>query len=247
MQYHRLKRIIGQVCGVAHQDAYLMIKEGRVLVNGFTAEPHTKVSQLDTITVDGEQISLNAKPEYILFHKPRGIECTMNRALPDNLLTVFHHPMRLFPVGRLDKESEGLLLMINDGDLYHEIAHANSKKEKEYYVEVHKPVTEEFLSAMRSGVKVLNTITDPCEVYPVEENVLAFRIVLKQGMNRQIRRMSYNLGFSVHKLVRTRIMHLQLGNLKAGEWRELTQEELQPLIRLKESTASFGSHFDRPL
>jgi 23S rRNA pseudouridine2604 synthase len=233
MQYHRLKRFIGLACSVPHQQAYTMIKEGRVLVNGSTAEPHRKISHLDEITVDGKRIEVQQKQVYVLFNKPRGIECTLNRTIENNLLTVFDHPVRLFPVGRLDKESEGLLLMINDGDLYHEVAHADSQKEKEYYVEVHQPITNEFLNQMRSGVKVLNTVTDPCEVFPVELNACAFRIILKQGMNRQIRRMCYNLGFSVHKLVRTRIMHLHLGDLKAGEWRELTADELQALTALK--------------
>ena len=233
MRYHRLKRLIGNYCAVPHQQAYLMIKEGRVLVNGERSEPHRKVSHLDVITVDGKAMDLQQDNIYIIFNKPRGIECTLNRAINNNLLTVFDHSQRLFPVGRLDKESEGLLLMMNDGDLYHEIAHADSQKEKEYYVEVHKPVTEEFVQQMKTGVKILNTVTDPCEVFSVPENNQAFRIILKQGMNRQIRRMCYNLGFSVHKLVRTRIMHLHLGELKPGEWRELNETELQQLIALK--------------
>jgi 23S rRNA pseudouridine2604 synthase len=247
MEFIRLKRLVGQTCGVTLSQATSIIKEGRVKVNGQDSHALTLVGETDEVTLDGEIISNRIEPTYVLFHKPRGIECTMNENIADNLLTVFNHPLRLYPVGRLDKDSEGLLLMINDGKLYHEIAHADSGKEKEYYVEVHKPVTMEFLSAMRSGVKILRTVTDPCEVIPDEGKDCAFRIVLKQGMNRQIRRMCYNLGFSVHKLVRTRIMHVSLGNLAAGEWRELTAEEIQPLLELRSGGGSFGDFFHRPL
>jgi 23S rRNA pseudouridine2604 synthase len=235
MKPRRLRVIVSEQCGVSLSAAAAIIRNGRVKVNGAAATPTRLVTEGETVTVDGAEIPTRIELAYVLFNKPRGIECTMNEDIADNLLSVFRYRLRLFPVGRLDKESEGLLLMINDGDLYHEIAHADSQKEKEYYVEVHKPVTEEFLQAMRSGVKILNVITDPCEVFPVAGNDRAFRIILRQGMNRQIRRMSYNLGFSVHKLVRTRIMHLHLDGLKPGEWRELSIAELQPLLQLKEN------------
>lgn len=233
MKPRRLRVIVAEHCGTSLPEAAEIIRNGRVKVNGAVATPARLVTEGETVSLDGVEIPTRVELAYVLFNKPRGIECTMNEDIADNLLTVFKHRLRLFPVGRLDKESEGLLLMINDGDLYHEIAHADAQKEKEYYVEVHKPVTPEFLEHMRSGVKILNTITDPCEVFPVEENDHAFRIILRQGMNRQIRRMSYNLGFSVRRLVRTRIMHLQVGALQPGEWRELTSEELQPLLALK--------------
>jgi 23S rRNA pseudouridine2604 synthase len=232
---------------VTSSEATELIKQGRVKVNGQGAHGLTLVGENDVVTLDGDVISNQIEIVYVLFNKPRGIECTMNENIADNLLRVFNHTTRLYPVGRLDKESEGLLLMINDGKLYHEIAHADNKKEKEYYVEVHKPITEEFVEQMKCGVKILNTITDPCDVFPDANNPNAFRIILKQGMNKQIRRMSYNLGFSVHKLVRTRIMHLQLGDLKAGEWRELSQDELQPLIELRNSSGSFGDSFHSTL
>lgn len=229
MALKRLRMLIAQVNNISPADAMNMIRDGRVKINGMTGRDTMLVSDEDVITLDDDEISTRSEFAYVLFHKPRGIECTLNKNIEANLLTVFHHPLRLFPVGRLDKESEGLLLMINDGRLYHQVAHADNKREKEYYVEVHKPVTEEFLQTMRSGVNILNTLTDPCEVFPVESNPKAFRIILKQGMNRQIRRMSYNLGFSVHKLVRTRIMHMQLGDIAEGEWRNLTGEELSEL------------------
>lgn len=232
MAVRRLRVLVAQECQIPVHEAVNFIRDGRVKVNDEPATTQRLVSEQDVVTLDGVEISNKIELTYVLFHKPRGIECTMNEGIADNLLSVFRHRMRLYPVGRLDKDSEGLLLMINDGKLYHEVAHADSKKEKEYYVEVHKPIDEAFLSAMRSGVKVLNTVTDPCEVFPDERNDHAFRIILRQGMNRQIRRMSYNLGFSVHRLVRTRIMHLSLEGLAAGEWRDLTKEELEPLLKL---------------
>lgn len=232
MALKRLRVLVAQEAKVPMNEAVSMINEGRVRINGVTGRTTSLVGDQDSITLDDVEISAQIELAYVLFHKPRGIECTMNENIEANLLTVFRHPLRLYPVGRLDKESEGLLLMINDGKLYHRVAHADSGKEKEYYVEVHKPIDEDFLHNMRTGVKILNTMTDPCEVFPDPQNEKAFRIILKQGMNRQIRRMSYNLGYSVHRLVRTRIMHLHLGDLKAGEWRSLTETELQSLMAL---------------
>lgn len=226
MALRRLRVLVAQECQIPVNEAVTYINDGRVKVNDESATTQRLVSEQDVVTLDGNVISNKIELTYVLFNKPRGIECTMNENIPDNLLTVFKHRIRLYPVGRLDKESEGLLLMINDGKLYHEIAHADSKKEKEYYVEVHKPIDAAFIERMRTGVKILNTLTDPCEVFPDEKNDHAFRIILKQGMNRQIRRMSYNLGFSVHRLVRTRIMHLTIEGLNAGESRNLTAEEL---------------------
>lgn len=234
MAFQRLKQLVGQSCGLPHTAVYALIHEGRILVNGLPAEPHKLIGADDVVTFDGQVVQQVKEKFYVIFHKPRGIECTLNPDIPDNLLTVFNPPARLYPVGRLDKESEGLLLMSNDGKLFREIAHAESQKEKEYYVEVHKPLTEDFLAQMRNGVKILDTLTDPCEVFSVPENDRAFRIILRQGMNRQIRRMSYNLGFSVHKLVRTRIMHLLLDGVAPGEWRNLTESEMKQLPGLNQ-------------
>lgn len=233
MALKRLRVLVAQELGIPVNEAVLLINEGHVKVNGLAGRPTTIIGETDAVTCNDVEICTKSEYAYVIFNKPRGVECTMNESIEANLLTVFKHHLRLYPVGRLDKESEGLLLMINDGKLYHEVAHADNKKEKEYYVEVHKPITEDFLSAMQSGVKILNTMTDPCEVFPVEEKENAFRIILRQGMNRQIRRMCYNLGFSVHKLVRTRIMHLELGDLKPGEWRNIEGESLERLLSLK--------------
>mgnify|MGYP001565132892 CR=1 FL=1 len=226
MALRRLRILVGEECGIPLNEAFELIRSERVKVNGEIARTTMLVAETDVVTFDDKIISNKIQYAYVLFYKPRGIECTLNESIPDNLLSVFHHPFRLYPVGRLDKDSEGLLLMTNDGKLYHEVAHAESGKEKEYYVEVHKPIDESFIDAMRSGIEILGKKTDPCELFSDANNVSAFRIILRQGMNRQIRRMCYKLGFSVHKLVRTRIMHLHVGDLQPGTWRDITKAEL---------------------
>jgi len=225
MALRRLRILVGQQCNLPLNEAVELIRAERVSVNGEVARTTTLVAETDEVTLDGQVISNSIQYAYVLFNKPRGIECTLNANIEGNLLTSFDHPWRLYPVGRLDKDSEGLLLMTNDGRLYHEVAHAESGKEKEYYVEVHKEITDEFLTGMRNGVEILGKVTDPCAVFADSQNQKAFRIILKQGMNRQIRRMCYKLGFSVHRLVRTRIMNLYLNDLEPGAWRDLTQEE----------------------
>jgi 23S rRNA pseudouridine2604 synthase len=220
----RLRVVVSRYLQTSLVEAARVITEGRVTVNGYAQKPSYRVSAQDKLELDGKEIE---PPQlyYVAFNKPRGIECTLNRDLPDNLLTVFNHKERLYPVGRLDKESEGLLLMTNDGSIYHDIAHSDSQKEKEYYVEVHKPVNEEFIRTMSEGMIILGQHTGKSLV-TAEDNPNAFRIVLTRGMNRQIRRMCYKLGFSVHKLARLRIMHIHLGDLAPGAMRDLTAEEV---------------------
>lgn len=230
MALRRLQVLVSQEYGVSIEKAVEFIRANRVKVNGEFARSTTLVGVSDVVTLDDQIISNRIQYAYVLFNKPRGIECTMNEGIQDNLLTVFKHPWRLYPVGRLDKDSEGLLIMTNDGKLYHDVAHAKSGKEKEYYVEVHKPIDANFLARMREGVEILGKVTDRCEVFALDGNDYAFRIILRQGMNRQIRRMSYKLGFSVRKLVRTRIIHFYLGDLPIGQWRDMTAEELATLI-----------------
>lgn len=221
----RLRVVVSRYLQTSLAEAARVITEGRVTVNGYVQKPSYRVAAHDKLALDGKEIE---PPQlyYVAFNKPRGIECTLNRDLPDNLLTVFHHKERLYPVGRLDKESEGLLLMTNDGSIYHDIAHSDSQKEKEYYVEVHKPIDEDFIRGMSEGMIILGQHTGKSSVVAVDDNPHAFRIVLTRGMNRQIRRMCYKLGFSVHKLVRLRIMHIHLVNLSPGEMRDLTAEEV---------------------
>jgi 23S rRNA pseudouridine2604 synthase len=225
MAEERLRVIVSKYLQIPLNKAAQAINDKRVKVNGIHAQPRYLVSENDKIEIDGREIE-RTPLYYIAFYKPRGVECTLNRTIQGNLLEVFVFPARLFPVGRLDKESEGLLLMTNDGSIYHDIAHSDSQKEKEYYVEVHKPIDEEFIHAMREGMIILGQHTGKSHVTAVEDNPNAFRIVLTRGMNRQIRRMCYKLGFSVHKLVRLRIMHIQLGDLAPGAMRDLTAEEV---------------------
>lgn len=221
----RLRVVVSRYLQTSLAEAARVITEGHVTVNGYVQKPSYRVAAQDKLELDGKEIE---PPQlyYVAFNKPRGIECTLNRDLPDNLLTVFNHKERLYPVGRLDKESEGLLLMTNDGSIYHDIAHSDSQKEKEYYVEVHKPIDEDFIRGMSEGMIILGQHTGRSLVTAVEDVPNAFRIVLTRGMNRQIRRMCYKLGFSVHKLVRLRIMHIHLGNLSPGVMRDLTAEEV---------------------
>src|ERR1044072_517335 len=159
MALRRLRVLVAQECGIPLSEAVEIIRAQRVTVNGETCRTTTLVGEADEICVDGKPIHNRIQYAYILFHKPRGIECTMNEGIADNLLTVFKYPQRLYPVGRLEKDSEGLLLMINDGKLYHHVAHADSRKEKEYYVEVHKPIDEKFLEAMRNGGRSMGGVT----------------------------------------------------------------------------------------
>jgi len=221
----RLRVVVSRYLQTSLAEAARVITEGRVTVNGNAQKPSYRVAAQDKLELDGALIE---PPQlyYVAFNKPRGIECTLNRELPDNLLTVFHHKERLYPVGRLDKESEGLLLMTNDGSIYHDIAHSDSQKEKEYYVEVHKPIDEAFIRRMSEGMIILGQHTGKSLVSSVEDAPNAFRIVLTRGMNRQIRRMCYKLGFSVHKLVRLRIMHIHLGDLAPGAMRDLSANEV---------------------
>jgi 23S rRNA pseudouridine2604 synthase len=201
-----------------------MIGQGSVRVNGKPASPATKVEYYEAISVDGKVIREATCFSYVKFYKPGGIECTLNTAIENNLLTVFHFPKKLFPVGRLDKESEGLLLMTDDGSIFKDIAWTESHKEKEYIVTVNKSIDESFLQSMRNGVVIMGKKTREAKVF--REGEKTFRIILTQGLNRQIRRMCYKLGYEVEELIRIRIANVELGELKAGEWEELKKEQL---------------------
>ena len=181
----------------------------------------------DEIRVNGDLITGNENLVYIALNKPVGITCTTDRRVKGNVVDFINHKERIFHIGRLDKPSEGLLLMTNDGDIVNKILRAGNSHEKEYIVQVNRPITENFLKRMRSGVPILDTITKKCEVERLSRN--SFRIVLVQGLNRQIRRMCEYLGYEVTALKRVRIMNISLGNLPEGKWRDLTDKELQEL------------------
>ncbi len=188
----------------------------------------TQVQPGDEVLVDGAAVRARPKRLYLALNKPVGVECTTNRSVHGNIVDFVGHAERIFPIGRLDKDSEGLILLTNDGDIVNELLRAENAHEKEYLVEVDRPVTPEFLAAMARGVPILGTVTAPCRTEPVRKNV--FRIVLTQGMNRQIRRMCKHFDYTVRRLQRVRIVNVQLGDLPVGRWRELGEKELRGLL-----------------
>lgn len=215
------------VCSRREADRY--IESGRVKVNGEVAMPGTKVGSADTVYVDNKKISICEKLELIAFNKPVGIECTSDRSDDKNIIDYIGYNKRIYPVGRLDQASEGLILLTNDGHMTNELLRAANYHEKEYEVTVNKKVTEEFVKRMSSGVKILDTVTRKCSVQKTGE--YTFKIILTQGLNRQIRRMCETLGYRVTKLKRIRIMNIRLGNLKVGTYRKLTEDEIDILYK----------------
>ncbi|RIV06398.1 23S rRNA pseudouridine(2604) synthase RluF, partial [Priestia flexa] len=206
-----------------------LIIEGRVTVNGIVSEKNTMIAEHDEVLIDGRPIPRKEQSVYLALHKPVGITCTAAKEVEGNIIDFVNYPTRIFPVGRLDKASEGLILMTNDGDIFNKILRSEHGHEKEYVVTVDKVITEQFVLEMESGVEILNTITKPCKVEKISDNV--FKIILTQGLNRQIRRMCKALGYRVERLQRIRIMNIHLGNLEAGAWRELSQQELNELLK----------------
>ena len=219
----RLNKFISETGVCSRRQADHWIAAGRVTVNGAVATLGTQVTAVDAVEVDGQPVARKPRRIYIALNKPVGIECTTNRAVRDNIIDFVAHGERLFPVGRLDKDSEGLILLTNDGDIVNAILRAEHAHEKEYLVTVDRPLTDAFLAGMAAGVPILDTVTNPCRVERVAKNT--FRIVLTQGLNRQIRRMCKHFDYTVRRLQRVRIMHLRLGRLAVGSWRELSPLE----------------------
>lgn len=208
----------------SRREADRLIEQGRITINLKTAELGNRVAAGDKVHIDGELISMGDKRIYIAFNKPVGIISTTDRDIKDNIIDYLNFPKRIFPVGRLDKASEGLIFLTSDGDIVNKILRAGNNHEKEYIVTVDKPVTPEFLFRMGNGIPVLDTITNNCKVKA--EGKQTFRITLTQGLNRQIRRMCEYLDYKVVKLKRVRIMNISIGNLPIGQWRYLTTAEL---------------------
>jgi 23S rRNA pseudouridine2604 synthase len=225
----RLRTLVARHYNISNEAADLVIGEGRVRVNGAAASPAAKIEHYEEISIDGTIIREGVSFSYVKFYKPRGIECTLNPEIPDNLLTVFYWPKKLFPVGRLDKESEGLLLMTDDGSIFKDVAWTESNKEKEYLVAVDKIMDESFLTVMREGIVIMGKKTRPAKVIRLSDKV--FWIILTQGLNRQIRRMCYKFGYGVTELRRIRIANVELGDLKSGEWMELDEDEKRNLLK----------------
>ncbi len=231
MKETRINKYLSEVGYCSRRAADKLIDQGRVTINGKIPEMGTKVTPNDEVRVDGELISEpNDKPIYLAFNKPVGIVCTTDtRVEKDNIIDFINYPKRIFPIGRLDKPSEGLIFMTNDGDIVNKILRARNNHEKEYIVTVNKPITNDFLRKMRNGVPILDTITRKCEVEQLSSH--QFKIILTQGLNRQIRRMCEHLDYRVKKLKRVRIMNVLL-DVPVGKWRNLTAQELREINRL---------------
>jgi 23S rRNA pseudouridine2604 synthase len=231
----RINKFISESGFCSRREADKLIEQQRVTINGKLPEIGTKVSPQDEVRVDGKRIEATTPSIYIAFNKPVGITCTTELDIKSNIIHYIHHPQRIFPIGRLDKPSEGLIFLTNDGDIVNKILRAGNNHEKEYLVTVDHPLTDEFLLKMRSGVPILDTVTQKCVV--TKENSFVFRIVLTQGLNRQIRRMCDYLGYRVTKLKRIRIMNITLDGLSAGKWRNLTAVEILAINSLVVSSS----------
>lgn len=226
----RLNKYLSEVGYCSRREADRLIEQGRITVNGLIPEMGLKVTPMDEIRVDGEKIKdKNEKPVYLAFNKPVGIECTTNQSVRHNIVDFINYPKRIFPVGRLDKASEGLIIMTNDGDIVNKILRQKNNHEKEYIVRVDRPITDQFIYKMSQGVPILDTVTKACRVEKISQYI--FRIFLTQGLNRQIRRMTEYLGFEVVELKRIRIINISL-DVPVGTYRELTAAELKELNRL---------------
>ncbi len=228
----RINKYLSEVGYCSRRAADKLLEQGKITVNGKVPEMGTKVSAEDEILVDGKSITKPEEEEhvYIAFNKPVGIVCTTDtHREKDNIIDFIGHPKRIFPIGRLDKPSEGLILLTSDGDIVNKILRSRNNHGKEYLVRVDQPITREFLQKMRNGIPILNTVTKKCIVEKVD--ALSFRIVLTQGLNRQIRRMCEYLDYKVLKLKRVRVLNIYL-DIPVGKWRDLTPEELAGLKEL---------------
>ena len=227
----RLNKYLSEVGYCSRREADKLIAQGRVTLNGIKPELGTKVQEHDSVEVDGKSVSQKQdKPVYLIFNKPVGIVCTTDtRVEKDNIIDYINYPKRIFPIGRLDKPSEGLIFLTDDGDIVNKILRARNGHEKEYIVRVNKPINSSFIKQMSLGLPILETKTKPCKVTKIGE--YEFNIILTQGLNRQIRRMCEYLNYRVTKLQRVRIMNITL-DLPIGKWREFTEKEFQELNRL---------------
>ncbi|WPS87743.1 23S rRNA pseudouridine(2604) synthase RluF [Brevibacillus halotolerans] len=225
----RINKFISETGYCSRREADKLIEAGRVTINGVIAEVGSQATSEDDVKIDGKALGIKKEAIYIALNKPVGITCTTERHIKGNIIDFVNHPERIFPIGRLDKDSEGLILLTNDGDIVNKILRAENNHDKEYIVTVDKPITDSFLKGMASGVRILGTTTKPCQVQRMNER--SFRIILTQGLNRQIRRMCQVFGYKVQRLQRIRIMNIHLDGIKKGEWRDVTTKELNQLLR----------------
>lgn len=231
----RLNKYISETGFCSRREADKLIEQGRVKIDGVNATTGMKVSKGQSVFIDGKPLKVENELVYIALNKPVGITCTTESKIKGNIVDFINHEKRIFPIGRLDKDSQGLIFMTNDGDIVNKILRAGNNHEKEYIVTVNKPITDEFIKGMSNGVPILGTVTKKCLVKKESKN--SFRIILTQGLNRQIRRMCEYFGYEVKKLERIRIMNVSLGNLKIGSWRYLTKKELAEINRLTENSS----------
>jgi len=225
----RINKYISEAGKASRRGADKLITEGRVTINGKRATIGSQVETGDDVRVDGNQLFVASNYVYIALNKPVGITSTTEKGVKGNIVDLVNHSPRVFHIGRLDKDSEGLILLTNDGDIVNEILRSENQHEKEYIVSVDRPITTEFLKQMSEGVKILDTVTLPCKVEQLSK--YDFKIILTQGLNRQIRRMCEELGYNVYRLQRMRIMNIELGKLPPGQWRYLSKKEQAALFR----------------
>ena len=233
----RINKYLSEAGYCSRRRADKLIEEGKVTINGNISEIGTKVEVGDQVEVEGQKIEISWKQKkiYLAFNKPVGIVCTTDREVePDNIIDFIKYPKRIFPIGRLDKLSEGLIFLTNDGDIVNKILRAKNNHEKEYIVSVNRPINKEFIQTMSNGVEILETITRNC--YVKQLGPKKFKIILTQGLNRQIRRMCESLGYRVHSLKRVRIMNIKL-DMPIGKYREFTKKELLELNELLEKSS----------
>ncbi|QJR80164.1 23S rRNA pseudouridine(2604) synthase RluF [Alteromonas pelagimontana] len=234
----RLNKYISESGMCSRREADRYIEQGNVYLNGKRAQVGDKVAPGDTVKVNGKPIAPKAADDFVFIavNKPVGVVCTTERSEKNNIVSFVNHGVRIFPVGRLDKDSQGLIFLTSNGDLVNKILRAGNNHEKEYLVTVNKPITDDFISGMAAGVPILGTVTKKCQVN--KEGRLVFRITLVQGLNRQIRRMCERFDYDVVKLERVRIMNVSLKGLPVGEWRDLTKKELDVLLKSIEHSSS---------
>lgn len=226
----RLNKFLSDSGVCSRREADKLIESGKVTVNGSIALMGQKVTKSDNVSVNGKKVTFEEKLVLIAFNKPEGIECTTDKSNPDNVIDFISYPKKIFYIGRLDKDSFGLLLLTNDGDLANKIAKSVNNHEKEYIVKTNKKITKDFIEKMSNGVAILDTVTKKCKVVKVDD--FTFRIILTQGLNRQIRRMCDALGYKVISLERIRILNIKLGNLAKGTYRNVTEDEIKKLLSI---------------
>ncbi len=230
-----LNKYISSTGICSRREADKWIDAGRVTINGEATQKGNRVFEGDVVQIDGKLLQAKPKALYIAFNKPVGIVCTTDLKESKNIIDFINHPERLFPIGRLDKPSQGLIFLTNDGDIVNKILRAGNQHEKEYIVSTRQRITVDFIKKMSNGIPILNTITKKCTVTKIDD--FRFKIILTQGLNRQIRRMCAYLDYEVTDLKRTRIMNVHLDNLKIGQWRELTKIEMEEINKLVASSS----------